>query len=115
MGLFPLMTVQRPEIIVEGSTDKCHWRDYVFQYKPGPLVRSLTVLLEHNPFPRVPAKYVRAMAFDYRFTSLRERAASGCWWARRLSGMYYPPTALSSVKRTAPPAYSLLDSVLRPR
>jgi lipase maturation factor 1 len=38
-GPFSLMTVQRPKIIIEGSTDKRHWRHYVFEYKPGPLVR----------------------------------------------------------------------------
>jgi hypothetical protein len=49
----------------------------------------LTALLEQNPFPKVPPKYMQAMLYDYRFTSLREKAASGRWWARRLSGAYY--------------------------
>jgi hypothetical protein len=36
-GLFAVMTRTRPEIIVQGSDDKQHWRDYQFKYKPGDL------------------------------------------------------------------------------
>jgi hypothetical protein len=34
-GLFAVMTTQRMEIIVEGSTDGDHWQAYEFRYKPG--------------------------------------------------------------------------------
>ncbi len=34
-GLFAVMTTQRHEIIVQGSDDGVHWRDYEFKYKPG--------------------------------------------------------------------------------
>jgi len=36
-GLFAVMTVTRPEIVIEGSADGQEWREYVFRYKPGPL------------------------------------------------------------------------------
>src|SRR6202021_4238557 len=38
-GLFAVMTVTRPEIVIEGSSDGNVWREYVFRYKPGPLSR----------------------------------------------------------------------------
>ena len=36
-GLFADMTVDRPELIVEGSDDGVGWKPYGFKYKPGPL------------------------------------------------------------------------------
>ena len=39
-GLFAVMTITRPEIIIEGSADGQVWREYVFRYKPGPLDRA---------------------------------------------------------------------------
>jgi hypothetical protein len=38
-GLFAVMTITRPEIVIEGSADGQVWREYVFRYKPGPLSR----------------------------------------------------------------------------
>ncbi len=34
-GLFARMTVERPEIVVEGSADGRTWREYGFRWKPG--------------------------------------------------------------------------------
>lgn len=36
-GLFAVMTTFRDEIIIEGSEDKVHWKEYAFKYKPGAL------------------------------------------------------------------------------
>jgi len=33
-GVFAVMTKERDELIVQGSDDGEHWRDYVFRYKP---------------------------------------------------------------------------------
>lgn len=33
-GLFAVMTTTRPEITIEGSDDRVHWRDYSFRFKP---------------------------------------------------------------------------------
>jgi hypothetical protein len=38
-GLFAVMTVTRPEIIIEGSEDGESWKPYEFRYKPGDLYR----------------------------------------------------------------------------
>ena len=47
-------------------------------------------LLGHNPFPGAPPHYVRALVYDYRFTTPAERKATGRWWKRDLQGTYVP-------------------------
>jgi lipase maturation factor 1 len=51
-------------------------------------------LLEHNPFAGKPPKYIRAMVYDYRFTTFEERRQTGNWWKRELKGAYFPPISL---------------------
>ncbi|MBX6311354.1 MAG: lipase maturation factor family protein [Isosphaeraceae bacterium] len=48
-------------------------------------------LLQHNPFPESPPPYVRALLYDYRFTSPALRRRTGAWWRRELIGLYLPP------------------------
>ena len=40
-------------------------------------------LLERNPFPDKPPRYIRAMFYDYRFTTAEEHRRTGAWWKRR--------------------------------
>jgi len=47
-------------------------------------------LLEHNPFPGRRPKYIRAEAYDYRFTDWETRRRTGAWWQRRPLGEYLP-------------------------
>ncbi len=51
-------------------------------------------LLEANPFPDRPPKYVRALLYDYRFADASARVSTGQWWVRRLDGLYFPEVAL---------------------
>ena len=39
-------------------------------------------LLEHNPFPAHPPRYVRAVLYDYRMTDRATRRRTGQWWRR---------------------------------
>jgi lipase maturation factor 1 len=48
-GLFTVMTVERPEIIIEGSNDGTTWLAYEFPYKPGDLMRAPPVVEPHQP------------------------------------------------------------------
>ncbi len=48
-------------------------------------------LLAHNPFPEAPPQAVRALAYEYRFSTPEERRVSGQWWQRELVGTYLPP------------------------
>jgi lipase maturation factor 1 len=51
-------------------------------------------LIGHNPFPDAPPHYVRALVYDYRFTTPAERRATGHWWKRELHGSYMPALSL---------------------
>jgi len=48
-GLFAVMTTQRNEIIMQGSADGTHWRDYEFEYKPGDVTRTPPWNIPHQP------------------------------------------------------------------
>jgi predicted DCC family thiol-disulfide oxidoreductase YuxK len=51
-------------------------------------------LLEKNPFPDHPPRYVRAVTYDYRFSSWAEHRQTGAWWHREPHGQYLPPVGL---------------------
>jgi hypothetical protein len=51
-------------------------------------------LLDHNPFAGKPPRYVRALVYDYRFTTFQERRQTGNWWKRELKGTYFPAISL---------------------
>jgi predicted DCC family thiol-disulfide oxidoreductase YuxK len=53
-------------------------------------------LLAGNPFPEHPPRYIRAMTYDYTFTTLAERRQTGAWWKREPLGTYLPPVGLRS-------------------
>jgi predicted DCC family thiol-disulfide oxidoreductase YuxK len=55
---------------------------------------QVLALLEQNPFPQTPPKYLRAVLYDYQFTTWSERRKQGEWWRRRLMGVYFPPVSL---------------------
>jgi hypothetical protein len=52
---------------------------------------DVLALLDGNPFPDRPPRFVRAIRFDYEFTTSAERAATGNWWKRRETGVYQSP------------------------
>ncbi len=53
-------------------------------------------LLQNNPFAERPPKYVRAIVYDYRFTTRAQRRATGAWWQRERRGVYCPTIQRSS-------------------
>src|SRR6266853_724041 len=123
-GLFRVMTKDRCEIVLEGSTDGIDWLPYEFKWKPGDVKRApgwcaphqprldwqmwfaalespqqnpwlialvfrllqgsrdVSGLLSRNPFPDKPPRYIRAMFYRYRFTTVDERHQIGAWWKR---------------------------------
>jgi lipase maturation factor 1 len=56
---------------------------------------EVTALLDHNPFPGRPPKYIRASLYDYHFTTWEERRKDGAWWRREFKGPYCPPLSLN--------------------
>ena len=55
---------------------------------------EVLALLDKNPFPNHPPRYIRAEFYEYRFTNFAERRATGAWWQRELLGEYLPPISL---------------------
>jgi hypothetical protein len=53
--------------------------------------RATLRLLRRNPFPDAPPAYVRALMYEYRFTTWQERRETGAWWHRTFIGVYAPP------------------------
>ena len=54
---------------------------------------SVTALLNPAPFPK-PPRYMRALVYEYDFTTPAERSRSGAIWQRRLLGTWFGPVAL---------------------
>lgn len=48
-GLFAVMTTERREIVVEGSSDGVEWKAYEFRYKPGDVRRAPPIVEPHQP------------------------------------------------------------------
>lgn len=70
------------------------WREY-------PLVTSaeerllandpdVLSLFAGNPFPNSPPKEVRAVIWQYWFTTMPEKRKTGAWWRREYLGLYAP-------------------------
>jgi len=55
---------------------------------------EVLTLLATNPFPKGPPRYVRAVAYDYHFTDISARRATGDWWRREREGLYFPEVSL---------------------
>jgi hypothetical protein len=47
-------------------------------------------LFAGNPFPGTPPTQVRAVLWQYRFTTKQEKRATGNWWRRAYLGLYAP-------------------------
>ena len=56
--------------------------------------QDVLVLLESNPFPAGPPRYVRAVLYRYHFTDPGQRRHDGTWWRREPRGLYCPPLSL---------------------
>jgi hypothetical protein len=47
-------------------------------------------LFRGNPFPSAPPKFIRAVLWQYWFTTLQEKHDTGDWWRRQYLGLYAP-------------------------
>lgn len=55
---------------------------------------EVLALLERNPFPQKPPRYVRIVRYEYHFTDAAARARTGQWWRRAPLDIYLPPASL---------------------
>ncbi|MGH9432505.1 MAG: lipase maturation factor family protein [Terriglobia bacterium] len=102
--------LQRPPGWVAPDQPRLDWQMWfaaLGTYRDNPwflgLVRGLLEdspevlkLLGSDPFPDAPPRYVRALAYDYRFTDFATRRATSNWWQREYKGIYFPPVSLRS-------------------
>jgi hypothetical protein len=66
---------------------------------------DVLTLFRGNPFAQAPPKYVRAVLWQYWFTSMAEKRATGNWWKRQLLGLYAPV-----VMKTADGRYGVVQA-----
>jgi hypothetical protein len=70
------------------------WREYPIV--PRTEVRLLSNdsdvlhLFKNNPFAQKPPRQVRAVLWQYWFTTMAEKRAQGLWWRRQFLGLYAP-------------------------
>ena len=55
---------------------------------------DVLTLFARNPFPQGPPRQVRAVLWQYWFTSMAEKRERGVWWRRELLGLYAPAIQL---------------------
>jgi hypothetical protein len=55
---------------------------------------EVVALLRHNPFPKTPPRYIRALVYEYHFTDFATRLQIGAWWRREQKGEYLPVISL---------------------
>lgn len=48
-GIFAVMTTKRFEVIIEGSDDRIHWKEYTFRFKPSELTRRPKRVSPYQP------------------------------------------------------------------
>ena len=70
------------------------WRDNMFVVSAEERLLAndpdVLALFKGNPFGSSPPKYVRAVIWQYWFTSLEEKRNTGMWWRRQYLGLYAP-------------------------
>ena len=52
--------------------------------------RDVVELFARNPFPNGPPREVRAVVWQYWFTTMSEKRTQGLWWRRQFVGLYAP-------------------------
>ena len=52
--------------------------------------RDVVSLFQSNPFAQTPPRYMRAVLWQYWFTTNEERRQTGNWWKREFLGLYAP-------------------------
>ena len=76
------------------------WREYPIVPRTEELLlendRTVLGLFAGNPFPGAPPRFIRAVLWQYWFSTPAEKKAQGIWWRRQLLGTYAPTLTRSS-------------------
>jgi hypothetical protein len=57
-------------------------------------------LIEYNPFPEKPPRYIRTLMYEYQFSSAEEKKKHGWWWRREYRGIFTHPVSLGSGRQS---------------
>lgn len=57
---------------------------------------DVLALLRGNPFPQTPPRYIRAVIWQYWFTTEEEKRRTGNWWRRAYLGLYAPELTMAA-------------------
>jgi len=84
-----------------------HNNAWILRFMARVLEGSPEVLkvMRHNPFPDASPRYLRAMLYQYQFTTPTERNSTGNWWHREPKGEYVPPVSLHSLSEMKEPSF----------
>ena len=59
----------------------------------------MVALLDQNPFPYAPPRFIRARLYQYHFTDWDTRRESGAWWTRTFDRDYVGVLSIDSLRR----------------
>ncbi|HMO05268.1 MAG TPA: lipase maturation factor family protein [Kiritimatiellia bacterium] len=96
--------IYRTPVIVAPHMPRLDWQMWfaaLGSYQGNPWFMNLLVrllegqpdvlaLLEHNPFPGEPPSFIRAVLYEYTFSTPDQYKADYRWWDRSLKGLYCP-------------------------
>ena len=102
-GLFRHMTETRPEIIIEGSNDRKHWKAYEFVWKPGDLARPPKINIPHQP--RLDWQmWFEALRFEQIFDATKtvEPRYMSPWFRAFLTRLMQQQTEVMKLLKTNP-------------
>ena len=75
------------------------WRDNAIVPRTEELLltndKAVLSLFAANPFPQSPPRYIRAVLYQYWFTTPEEKRTQHTWWSRQLLGTYAPTLTLA--------------------
>ena len=74
--------------------------------------KDVLALFAGNPFPGGPPKQVRAVLWQYWFSTRAEKQEKGLWWRRQLVGLYAPSLELEEDGRIVVTAWPGTGGVL---
>jgi hypothetical protein len=57
---------------------------------------DVLALFRGDPFPQIPPRYVRAVIWQYWFTTKDEKRQTGNWWRRNYLGLYAPELTMDA-------------------
>ena len=63
--------------------------------------KVVLALFKGDPFPQASPRFVRAVLWQYWFTTREEKRATGNWWRRQYLGLYAPQLTKTPEGRTA--------------